>query len=194
VLSLRGNEGLLLDLAGLRQHFDTGADKYVTIALLGTVKGEHNVRQHLLPAVNETSSGIKVREWMQQLMNLKHRSGRLKGPAICDDKGMALRSKTLNAMFHEALNEVRERSPELFLGDILNLADIEDKYNIFRYFRRGSASQAIAEKVSSVDIDVVNCWKRKEAAGTNKPSHSMKQHYADVSLLLASFLRYIHSM
>jgi hypothetical protein len=127
VLSLRGNEGLLLDLAGLRQHFDTGADKYVTIALLGTVKGEHNVRQHLLPAVNETSSGIKVRDWMQRVMNLKHRSGYLKGPAICDDKCMALRSKTLNAMFHEALNEVRERSPELFLGDILNLADIEDK-------------------------------------------------------------------
>ncbi len=62
-VSLQGPEGLLLDMEGLLNH--SCEEKFTVIALLGTVKGEHNVRQHLLPAVNVTSSGIQVWLWIR---------------------------------------------------------------------------------------------------------------------------------
>ena len=65
VLSLRGNEGLLVDLKALIEH-DVPSQKYVVIPLLGKVKGEHHVHQHLLPSVHVTNSGI-------QMMGVWHR-------------------------------------------------------------------------------------------------------------------------
>jgi hypothetical protein len=40
VLSLRGSEGLLLDLGGIRRHWNNRTEEYVIIALRGRVKGE----------------------------------------------------------------------------------------------------------------------------------------------------------
>ena len=71
--SLRGPEGLLVDLAGL-QGQDEG---YVIIALLGQVKGEHGEREHLLPTASETRSGIKVRRWVQRLIAVNQVRGRV---------------------------------------------------------------------------------------------------------------------
>jgi hypothetical protein len=57
VVSLRSPEGLLCDLAGLIDYHSTTRD-HVIIPLLGKVKGEHHTRQHLMPCVIETDSGI----------------------------------------------------------------------------------------------------------------------------------------
>ena len=58
VFSLRGSEGLLLDLAGIRDHLARDPEDRTTVTLLGKVKGEHHVRQHLLPSVSVTSSHL----------------------------------------------------------------------------------------------------------------------------------------
>jgi hypothetical protein len=60
VVSLRGNEGLLIDLSGLNRKWSVGGEDYVVIALLGKIKGESGDQAHLLPCVPKTSSGIKV--------------------------------------------------------------------------------------------------------------------------------------
>jgi hypothetical protein len=200
VISLRGPEGLLLDLEGVRKHFnsqfgdDGSPDKHVVIALLGQVKGEHNERQHLIPAVNETKSGIQVRRWLRRTLAANFAEGRVTGPAFCDEKGIVLTTRVMNEMFHEMLEEIRVEHKTLFLGDILSRADIEEKYNVYRSFRRGSDSRAIAMGVSPIDIDVVNRWTKKEAAGTSRVSHKMKHHYADVAILLPAFERYTKVM
>ena len=55
---LRGQEGLLVDLGGLRKNLMKGLDKhYVIVALLGQVKGKHGEREHLLPTASFTRSG-----------------------------------------------------------------------------------------------------------------------------------------
>ena len=54
VMSLRGCEGLLLDLSGLNRKWGVGGDQYVVIALLGKIKGEMGDRSHLLPCVAKT--------------------------------------------------------------------------------------------------------------------------------------------
>jgi hypothetical protein len=73
---------------------------------------------------------------------------------------------------------------------------VEEKHNVSRSFCSGSVSLAISMGISSDDIDedVINRWSRKEKAGGARPSHWMRHHYADVSLLLDSFLRYTGAM
>jgi hypothetical protein len=48
--------------------------------------------------------------------------------------------------------------------------------------------------VNPTDIDVVNRWTKKEAAGTSRALHKMKHHYADVTILLPAFERYTKVM
>jgi hypothetical protein len=97
-------------------------------------------------------------------------------------------------LFLETLSEVFKKHPELFAVDIKSTSDIFDKYNVFRSFRRGSESQAVAKKVSEPDRYIVHRWKRKEAAGANRVSHNIDQHYVDIILVEDSFVRYTQAM
>jgi hypothetical protein len=68
---LHSCKGFLLNLDGLNQKFAADGDKYVVIALLGKIKGETSDRDHLLPCVPVTSSGIDVRASIQRLIDFK---------------------------------------------------------------------------------------------------------------------------
>jgi hypothetical protein len=200
VILLRGLEGLLLELEGCSKYLNSsfGSDgdpaKHVVIALMDMVKGKHNERQHLLPSVNMTKSGIQVRRWLCQTLAANYAKLRVSGPGFCDEKGIVLTTRIMNEMLHEVLKEERVEHPTLFLADIMTPADIEEKYNMFRSFRRGSDYRAIAMNVGPIDIDVVNRWTKKEAAGTSRPAHKMKHHYADINIVLPNFVRYTKVM
>lgn len=74
VFSLRGNEGLLADLKGLRDEYEAGRNHdppYSTLALLGQFKGEQHRRQHLMYSVDVTGSGIEVRKYLLDLIVLR---------------------------------------------------------------------------------------------------------------------------
>jgi len=53
-LSLRGNEGLLIDLDGTNRHWKRNDGSYLVIALKGKIKGETIDREHLIPCTNKT--------------------------------------------------------------------------------------------------------------------------------------------
>jgi hypothetical protein len=86
--SLRGNEGFLLDLFGLRQHINKGKHDWehphVAAPLLGRLKGEDGERYHMLLIASVTQSGLKIRQWLEQLVLMRERQGRFHGPAFCD--------------------------------------------------------------------------------------------------------------
>jgi hypothetical protein len=71
VLSLRGVEGLLVDLKGMLAYKTTGNERYFIVTLLGMVKGENQGRYHLLPSVRTTSSGICIYTWINELVEFK---------------------------------------------------------------------------------------------------------------------------
>jgi hypothetical protein len=52
--------GLMADLEGLLRFYDQNSENIV-IPLLGRVKGEHHVRQHLLLSQGTTGSGIQIK-------------------------------------------------------------------------------------------------------------------------------------
>jgi hypothetical protein len=193
VVSLRSPEGLLCDLEGLLDHFDDSRP-YVIITLLGKVKGEHHSRQHLLPCVGVTGSGIEVKIWMKRVMAVHALKGRTVGPLFVNSEGLQSTTAEMNDLFLEVLSELYGVRRDIFEVDIKTSGELQDKYNVFRSFRRGSESRAVAKGVSEADRYVVHRWKRKEASGSNKISLPIDQMYVDIALVKDAFLRYTQAM
>ena len=184
----------MADLEGLiKYHEDDSND--VVIPLLGRFKGEHHARQHLMMSKNTTGSGIPVKKWVQRMLVVHRAAGRVTGPVFANEQGYQLSILEMNEVFLEVLGEIYDEMPELFPREVIQEASVlPEKYNVFRSFRRGSESRAVAMKVSEADRYVVNRWKKKEAAGANKMAQSIDQHYVDITLVKESFMRYTEAM
>ena len=168
VLSLRSSEGLLADLEGMRQYFDVNG-AHVVIPLLGRFKGEDNSTQHLMHSTSVTDSGIQVKTWVRRLLAVHHSRSRSKGPVFVNSQGIQSTSAEMNTMFLECLIGLFDENKSGRFGiDIHSAEDIANKYHVFRSFRRGSESRAVAMKVDEADRYVVNRWRKKEAAGHQK--------------------------
>jgi hypothetical protein len=193
-VSLRGTEGLLLDLAGLRRHWESGMGKFVVITLLGKVKGETSDRAHLLPCVEVTSSKLRMRASLERLIFAKERRGFIDGPAISDENGKALSTRDIDDLMHEILVEIFQEHPHLFPTDVNSAEKIQEAYHAFRSPRRSSDTRALEKGVSEDDINIVNRWHTVEAARGGRPSRAMRFHYAQFELLQSPFLRYTGAM
>ena len=193
VLSLRGNEGIMLDTETLL-HLDEERNGLVAIPLIGKLKGTGKVQNHILRSVKVTSSGISVWWWLERLRRIIHSSGRTQGPAFCDPEGYVWDSVTINEMLHESLESIYSDDKTLFPFGIQCLEDIRLRYGIYRSLRRGSDSRAVSQNVSTLDIQVVNRWSKKERAKGDKISERMELHYADQTLLDDCFRRYTMAM
>ena len=196
VLSLRGPEGLLLDLEGILKHGDSLSHKdCVVIVLWGQVKGEYAERAHLLPCINITSSGIPVRRWIRRATVLARDNNKLSGPLMLHKNGDNITTKQIDDLLHQLLQTLFTSSPHLFpQSAIKNEEDIVLKYASFRSFRRGSNTRAKEKGVSIQDTDTVNRWRGREKAGTRKQGGTIDQLYSDLTLLTGPFLRYTQSM
>ena len=197
VLSLRGNEGLMLDLGGLRKNWKIDRGDHIVIALWGKLKGENAYRNHKIPCINVTKSGINVKFTVQRLLDLKEKEGNMNGPAISDSKGFLLQARELDQQLHDLLMDIHERDPSLFPPSISSLEDVLENYRCYRTWRRTSVLRALEEKVEQPDINIVNKW--ENAAGPSKngktaTSQPMMLHYAEFELLKKPFKRYTQSM
>ena len=193
VLSLRGNEGILVDIEGLLQ-LNSEQNGLIAIPLTGKLKGTGRVQKHVLRSVKMTSSGINMEWWIQLLRRTAIVVGATRGPAFCDKDGFVWDSVTINEMLHEALESVYAEKRELFPFGVQTVEDIRLKYGIYRSFRRGSDSRALSKNVSTLDIQVVNRWSKKERAKGDKITERMELHYADQNLLDECFRRYTSAM
>jgi hypothetical protein len=118
VVSLRGCEGLLLDLGGLRRKWEAGGNKYDVIALLGKIKGEMGDWAHLLPLVHVTSSRINIQESLKHILNFSRSIGQISEPAMSDNHGNIFTTRSLNKAFLEILEDLLYNAWELFLPSI----------------------------------------------------------------------------
>jgi len=193
VISLRGPEGFLLDLKGLHQFWDRSED-YVTIALLGRLKGEHHDLQHLIPCSNSTTSGIPIRQIVRDHLRLKELSGFIDGPAISNLGGQLLTTKLVDDTVHELLMDIFHTSSNLFPPSIDDPEKILSSYQCFRTFRRTSATRAAEMGISTSDVNIINKWNETRSEKQKKKSTNMHQHYTQFDLLIKPFLRYTSKM
>ena len=204
VISLRGNEGFLIDLGGLNQHYSSSKQPYFVISLYGKLKGEANKGHHLIPCINTTDSGIEIRKIVYRLVKQKALLGFTTGPAITDTKGKVYTSFDINTMMWDLLESIFEDDKTLFPSDIANKVSqakepreiLSELYACFRTFRRTSDSRALnnRSKLHNEDIEIVNRWRIVEKANGKRPNLSMKHNYADIQVLLEPFLCYTTAM
>jgi hypothetical protein len=67
---LRGEEGLLISLAGMLKYWEatrTHANSHIMMTLHGRFKGETGERWHLLPVADETRTHLPVQKWFGRL-------------------------------------------------------------------------------------------------------------------------------
>ena len=131
--SLRGSEGLKLDLQSLRKHFNKGdgpgaSVPHVVIPLRGRFKGKKGER-HLIPVANETESGIKICESLALLlaMRLEHPSN---NPwAFINFDGSKTSFAEMNKIVLERLEQVKDEDVDNSL-DIPSSDSIRELYSL----------------------------------------------------------------
>ena len=164
------------------------------VTLQGMVKGESNDRDHLLPSVIETSSGVKVKMSLRRLMDLKAAQGFVDGPAVSDPRGRAYSTRDMSDSMVEVLEDLFDNERVLFPADIISKEILRERYQAFRSFCRTSDTQAAGINVSSSDVDIVNRWESVEKAQGRRADMPMRLHYTQIELILKPFLRYMTAM
>jgi len=193
-ISLRGNEGFLLDVKSIITNWNNHPQDYIIIGLLGRYKGENHDYTHLVPCVNQTNSGLHVKNILHRAVREKIKYGFKDGPLISDRQGLLWTSHTIDEMMGEILVDIFRKIPTLFDIRIKSSKQVTDNFKSYRSFRRSSDTRALNMKVNSYDIDVINRWSTVEKAQGRKAGLAMKHHYAEVNVLLGPFIRYTKAM
>ena len=192
VLSLRGSEGLMLNLTTIVKEWNRYKD-CIVISLKGKVKGESNVRDHVFPCCRRTSSGIDMCFWIRALILVHSKEDRKGGPGITTVDGDICSISHLDSVLHSYLIRLYNEGNE-FPEEIKCEEDIRERFAVFRSLRRGSDTRALNQNIAANDIDVVNRWKAVESAKGKRPGQVMRQHYAEFAQLKEPFLRYTFAM
>ena len=191
--SLRGSEGLKLDLVSLKKHYSKGLTEghkspHVVIPLRGRFKGETGERCHLIPLASVTASNIKVRDSVGILIKLRQQQNHNNPWAFIDSNGSKMTFATMNEIILERLEDVKDNDHSNCLG--LRDLDIQEEFSINRSFRRGSSTHAQNMKIKEPVINAQNRWRKTEAAKGRKQNFSMVENYADIEQLVPTLIQY----
>ena len=191
VASLRGEEVPLVSIKGLRAFWtETLPKRFVMLTLRGRFKGEDNLKWHLVPVVDVTSSGIRVRRWVHRLLTLRLREDKVEeGPLFVDKNGKRAKMRDFNADFQQFVSIAMERSPHAFS----NKAEVED-FNLRRSMRRGSTTQSLNNKTPPDIVNTMNRWRKREAARGAEPGLEMQQVYTQALSAVEATLVYSRNL
>ena len=193
--ALRGGEILLAEATSMCSMIDEGRESglvpHVVACLMGRFKNETGERNVVLPFVSVTASDIKIRWWFEQLVRILSEEGRNSGPpgpAFCDRDGCVLSLFYLNTKFHEALEAVQSRRPDLIPAWV----KVKEIYHYFRSLRRGAVLRAKHLKYDQSIIDANNRWRIMQGT-RGKANLPMGQLYLDIILSLNTHTRFSES-
>jgi hypothetical protein len=179
--SLRGNEGFWVDGDSLVKHIDLGRSDpkipHVVVALVGFFKAKGGERLHVFSIANRTASGIKVRIWIERVVQILKEENKKGCPAFCDSEGYMLKSDDIERILHPILNLLQGSSG--LEQSLPRGIDVETFYRCARSFRRGAENTALVNKVDKTTIEFVHRWRSFEANQGRTPGFSMLRHYAD---------------
>ena len=197
VCALRGNEGFMLEAEGLQQMINFGKDEveenlaHVVIPLLGRFKNEDGEKWHVMVSVSTTGSGLKVRFWLEKLVQLLVSENKTSiGPAFCMKDGKVIDYWEMNNSFISEIELVQEAHPTLLDQTI----EIGDNFSIFRSLRKGSTARATDMEVDETAIDLHNRWRTLERTGGQRSTRSMRTYYNDLRLTLKTRLTYSRAL
>jgi predicted Zn-ribbon and HTH transcriptional regulator len=193
--ALRGGEVFMLEASELVKRRNDGRnDKHghCVIPLMGRFKQESGERNLLMVLANRTKGGLEVRRWVDLLTSLLKAEGKMGeiGPAICNENGFMLEKWKLNGELHSILGKIQDANTGIIPAGIV----IEDKYNVYRSFRRGATTRAKEQGVDEATIEMNNRWRKWQNKRGSLPNLPMTQLYVEISQALVSKLRFSSSL
>jgi hypothetical protein len=191
--SFRGSEVFQVDLHGLLKYADEDLEAdgkaYVLIPLLGRFKNELGDQYHLTPLAATTRSGLGVRKWVRRLVEVRKAGKVVLGPAFAGP-GMLLPYAAYERGILERFQAIQAQNPHIIPGDV----NVTEEYGISRSFRRGATSEARARGTAAADVDLANRWRTFENAKGRRPRMAMRDHYADIRLIIPGRIRFAEKL
>ncbi|KAL7521045.1 hypothetical protein ACHAWF_000284 [Thalassiosira exigua] len=191
----------MVDLAALRGNVDKGCFSTVTrevakntifteeecvalphiaICLLGKVKGETWVDQHVINMANHTRSGLKPRFWMEKLIQVAAEEGRASGPAFTSAVGQLTDSKSYDERFLLYMESVQAEDEGLIAKD----EKLRERYSLFWTPRKTAQMRIIRSRFEDSFRKAFSRWAQVEKAGTRRVKRGMPEHYTEAMLLM----------
>ncbi len=123
--------------------------------------------------LSQTSSGIKLRWWLEEVLKVREEEGYRTGPAFGSrDSSLGLMSE-YDELLCFFLRKVQSTCPDL----ILPSDDVEANYGFFRTFRRTAEGRARGANLDSGVQNAMNRWRTIEEAKGKRPRFNMVDHY-----------------
>jgi hypothetical protein len=189
---LRGPEVFLLDLAGLRRNIDKGKNgilpplplkasvdlteaPHVIVALLRNFKGKTGMHQHMIALASTITSGITLRWWLEQLVEVQAEEGCSHGPAFGYSNGLVATLHKYDGILHHFLQMIQQENPEMIAED----DDVQSNYGFFCTFRKSLEAKARAAGRDSSTLNAMNRWRTIENAKGGCPCFDMIEYYSN---------------
>ncbi len=195
--ALRGPEVFMIEAMELCKRIKEGKRdpraSHVYVPLMGRFKHENGERNLMFAFASVSSnSQIPIRKSIERLVGVLKVEGRDKsvGPALCDVNGFVLDSWVINGEFHRQLEKVRLDHWDLIDRDI----DIEDRFSIFRSFRRGATTRAKEMKAGDSVISMNNRWRKSQNNSGSVPKLPMSDLYTEIQQALLTRIRFSSSL
>jgi hypothetical protein len=96
----------------------------------------------------------------------------------------------LNGELHSMLLKLQQTGEVT----IPNSIDIEERFNVYRSFRRGATTRAKEQGVDESTIEMNNRWRKWQNKQGSLPNLPMSQLYVELSQALTSKLRFSSSL
>jgi hypothetical protein len=189
---LRGEEVPLVNLEGLLTFWmETKGeeDRYMMTTLQGWFKGEVDRRWHIVPICDVTRLGIPFRLWMEPIMYWWVRlQGRSNGWLFEQKPGKPAKFGAYQDYFRTLIDLARQQDPRL-LPSLVETTN----FSLWRSLHRG----AVLETTNHMDIKVIeliNRWRKKEAARGLKAGLPMRQVYTQVQSTLPTMKEFSRAL
>jgi hypothetical protein len=189
-LALRGEEMSLIELRGVKRHWDQVISHPVTphivISLPCRFKNETRECYHLMPVLARTPRGLRPALWVERVLEEYAARNVHSGYMFRNPDGTKLKAKTMEPMFHLRLGVVQRLQPLL----ISPVVEVEEDYGVSRSFRRGGTSTAVNNGAPSDVVELNGRWRRDHQSGASRPNITIREHYTDVRLTLNPLLEF----
>lgn len=182
-LALRGEEVPLIELHGLRSHWEKGLNHerpHVVVSLLGRFKNEIGESYHLIPVLTETPCGFQPKKWVKRVIDGYASQGITRGYVFRNSDQSKIKCSSIESKFHSRLEKIKQGHPELISEE----TDVAEEYGVSRSFRRGATSEATNRGASAETIELTGRWRKSNQSGARRPNVTIREHYTDIRLTL----------
>ena len=190
---LRGEEVPLVSLEGLLVFWEESRlheDKHAMLTLKGRFKGEVDDRWHLVPVSDHTRSGLPLRRWMERALHRRvNLQGRREGWLFQCKRGVRLKFGKYDPTFRALVDAARQEEEGL-LPEAVETGD----FSLWRSPRRGAVLETTNQDVSEKIIELINRWRKKEAAKGSVAGLPMRQVYTQVRSTLPAMLKFSQAL